>query len=122
FQADDGIRYYKVTGVQTCALPISAEALAVCLHRTGQKSLRRASVHTRTGVRENVLGCPGNEDASAANRAFHGPVLSDRRAQRNRQRAHKRAARQALPATPKWRACLSSAGLRANSRIGPVQK
>src|SRR5215467_15294911 len=26
FQAEDGIRDYKVTGVQTCALPISAEA------------------------------------------------------------------------------------------------
>src|SRR5256885_14099817 len=25
FQAEDGIRYYKVTGVQTCALPISIE-------------------------------------------------------------------------------------------------
>src|SRR5690606_41049804 len=24
FQADDGIRYFHVTGVQTCALPISA--------------------------------------------------------------------------------------------------
>src|SRR2546426_5771110 len=24
FKAEDGIRYYKVTGVQTCALPISA--------------------------------------------------------------------------------------------------
>src|SRR2546426_6892345 len=26
FQAEDGIRDYKVTGVQTCALPISQEA------------------------------------------------------------------------------------------------
>src|SRR5256885_3078476 len=26
FQAEDGIRDYKVTGVQTCALPIAAEA------------------------------------------------------------------------------------------------
>src|SRR2546426_1588503 len=26
FQAEDGIRYYKVTGVQTCALPISRQA------------------------------------------------------------------------------------------------
>src|SRR5205807_5716949 len=26
FQAEDGIRDYKVTGVQTCALPISARA------------------------------------------------------------------------------------------------
>ena len=25
FQAEDGIRFYKVTGVQTCALPISLE-------------------------------------------------------------------------------------------------
>src|SRR5256885_7200759 len=27
FQAEDGIRDYKVTGVQTCALPISVKAL-----------------------------------------------------------------------------------------------
>src|SRR5205807_4357328 len=27
FQAEDGIRDYKVTGVQTCALPISAEEI-----------------------------------------------------------------------------------------------
>src|SRR5256885_5932408 len=26
FQAEDGIRYYKVTGVQTCALPISTQS------------------------------------------------------------------------------------------------
>src|SRR5256885_7508661 len=31
FQAEDGIRDYKVTGVQTCALPISADAtIGVC--------------------------------------------------------------------------------------------
>src|SRR5256885_12700919 len=31
FQAEDGIRDYKVTGVQTCALPISnVEMLCVC--------------------------------------------------------------------------------------------
>src|SRR5256885_7175495 len=28
FQAEDGIRDYKVTGVQTCALPISCHTLA----------------------------------------------------------------------------------------------
>src|SRR5256885_952292 len=32
FQAEDGIRDYKVTGVQTCALPISAEVLDELLH------------------------------------------------------------------------------------------
>src|SRR2546426_6175733 len=30
FQAEDGIRDYKVTGVQTCALPISEFLTAVC--------------------------------------------------------------------------------------------
>src|SRR5205807_7809502 len=29
FQAEDGIRDYKVTGVQTCALPISSKLLLV---------------------------------------------------------------------------------------------
>src|SRR5256885_7523604 len=29
FQAEDGIRDYKVTGVQTCALPICSVAIAV---------------------------------------------------------------------------------------------
>src|SRR5260370_15499889 len=37
FQAEDGIRYSSVTGVQTCALPIFAdrlaEAFAECLHK-----------------------------------------------------------------------------------------
>src|SRR5690606_39797824 len=28
FQAEDGIRYFYVTGVQTCALPILAQTLA----------------------------------------------------------------------------------------------
>src|SRR5256885_11667626 len=31
FQAEDGIRDYKVTGVQTCALPISADRRAGAL-------------------------------------------------------------------------------------------
>src|SRR5256884_7335670 len=35
FQAEDGIRYVAVTGVQTCALPISAEALEIGASRGG---------------------------------------------------------------------------------------
>src|SRR5256885_12932612 len=31
FQAEDGIRDYKVTGVQTCALPISSTSMSVGL-------------------------------------------------------------------------------------------
>src|ERR1022692_3964656 len=40
FQAEDGIRYYKVTGFQTCALPISITALAceTVDHRLGRVS------------------------------------------------------------------------------------
>src|SRR2546426_1756427 len=34
FQAEDGIRDYKVTGVQTCALPIS-QVRTIQLHRFG---------------------------------------------------------------------------------------
>src|SRR6266850_5034603 len=33
FQAEDGIRDYKVTGVQTCALPILPRALAAGMTR-----------------------------------------------------------------------------------------
>src|SRR5215471_19559051 len=33
FQAEDGIRYLYVTGVQTCALPISAGTLKVTVNR-----------------------------------------------------------------------------------------
>ena len=32
FQAEDGIRDYDVTGVQTCALPISSQVVQVFLH------------------------------------------------------------------------------------------
>src|SRR5256885_9888387 len=39
FQAEDGIRDYKVTGVQTCALPISAAGRC---GRTGCRCRRRA--------------------------------------------------------------------------------
>src|SRR5256885_16361485 len=35
FQAEDGIRDYKVTGVQTCALPISCAALPARRKRNG---------------------------------------------------------------------------------------
>src|SRR2546426_8000937 len=39
FQAEDGIRDYKVTGVQTCALPICVAALLECA-RAGRVSGR----------------------------------------------------------------------------------
>src|SRR5256885_4649500 len=43
FQAEDGIRDYKVTGVQTCALPISCVGLAPARRRlcAAHQSARR---------------------------------------------------------------------------------
>src|SRR3954466_13166750 len=46
FQAEDGIRYYRVTGVQTCALPI-------------WKSTRLNSSHTR-------LSCDWSSDVCSS--------------------------------------------------------
>src|SRR5256885_9938256 len=36
FQAEDGIRDYKVTGVQTCALPISAGGGGIGMAKVGE--------------------------------------------------------------------------------------
>src|SRR5690606_40337882 len=58
FQAEDGIRYFHVTGVQTCALPISLTSdVGACrpypesrLHDTiGSQTQSAASVARRTG-------------------------------------------------------------------------
>src|SRR3712207_7905935 len=43
FQAEDGIRYIGVTGVQTCALPI-------CWRPTGPRSTCAASTRTTTAT------------------------------------------------------------------------
>src|SRR5688500_20181428 len=56
FQAEEGIRDYKVTGVQTCALPISARAPA-CLHARPQRGGRRR------GGRSRLARPPGHRRA-----------------------------------------------------------
>src|SRR5256885_2505574 len=55
FQAEDGIRDYKVTGVQTCALPI-------CLHRG--RAARRAAGAARRDA-------PGRAGAAAVQPGRH---------------------------------------------------
>src|SRR2546426_5148568 len=44
FQAEDGIRDYKVTGVQTCALPISRRLLDELRVRAGREHVRAVSL------------------------------------------------------------------------------
>src|SRR2546422_4183172 len=60
FQAEDGIRDVAVTGVQTCALPISfspAEgAIALALHGPIRYDRLVAAVATRGFARRTVLG------------------------------------------------------------------
>src|SRR2546426_12820632 len=69
FQAEDGIRDYKVTGVQTCALPISKESEPVFLPARG-KELRLAKALVNVAL---ALGPDGRlyalgADDSAATR------------------------------------------------------
>src|SRR5256885_3869068 len=68
FQAEDGIRDYKVTGVQTCALPISVRFVAtrcrpmigamLCRCMIGMRvtmlHLRWRSVHVRISARDTL--------------------------------------------------------------------
>src|SRR5690606_39484825 len=54
FQAEDGIRDFHVTGVQTCALPIS---LGIVSGATGNKVYEEAVLHMRDDV---SVGYPMN--------------------------------------------------------------
>src|SRR5262249_57236768 len=70
FQAEDGIRYWSVTGVQTCALPISA------LLPDHEQDPRRHELDV-------ALGALGLEEALqpvvAVALGRHGPELADDR-------------------------------------------
>src|SRR5256885_9749612 len=61
FQAEDGIRDYKVTGVQTCALPIFwLSAASICCARSS--ALWRASSASAWALRfspSRLAGSPG---------------------------------------------------------------
>src|SRR5256885_10708723 len=60
FQAEDGIRDYKVTGVQTCALPIldinpRQNAISVTAYRSGvERAAYRAYAHS-VKIQKNAL-------------------------------------------------------------------
>src|SRR2546426_10917282 len=67
FQAEDGIRDYKVTGVQTCALPIyrrdprevlvlQAEALVVLVAELAEQLRERRSEERRVGKSVDLGG------------------------------------------------------------------
>ena len=68
FQAEDGIRDYKVTGVQTCALPISMESYDVVVIGSGIGGLVAAGLLARYGRR--VLVCESHTLPGGAAHAF----------------------------------------------------
>src|SRR5205807_4634168 len=55
FQAEDGIRDYKVTGVQTCALPILQQSVQVNRHSKERSILRTPALASYLG---GYLGRP----------------------------------------------------------------
>src|SRR5688500_20131186 len=64
FQAEDGIRDYKVTGVQTCALPISAPAVGT-LNGTYTYSASTGAISLNVGAGDQFTGITGSiSDAS----------------------------------------------------------
>src|SRR5256885_12973012 len=70
FQAEDGIRDYKVTGVQTCALPISSADNSIP-GKTGPAQLRwEGPASARAGTNFNVsLRVTSGEQIRAAPRS-----------------------------------------------------
>src|SRR5207302_8205849 len=74
FQAEDGIRDFHVTGVQTCALPI-------CPFAAGHAALRRADQGSRAGPRRldpPRRGPPATGARPAAGKC-HGKSRSEER-------------------------------------------
>src|SRR3989454_814198 len=86
FQAEDGIRDYKVTGVQTCALPIcdGHSALAFCeealAHLSPQNLVARAEVAYAKSLAYHALGdiVPAIQSAreAIAHAQAVGPILA----------------------------------------------
>src|SRR5258706_10928101 len=70
FQAEDGIRDWSVTGVQTCALPISDHIGDVSQHRDrpAEGQVPRGTWPPGDGRRER-----GHQGTDAFKRSRHGP-------------------------------------------------
>src|SRR5256885_8664683 len=66
FQAEDGIRDYKVTGVQTCALPIyRGVQLAIALVQYDMGDYAAAQPVLNEMLRDKLLGRPLREEKTA---------------------------------------------------------
>src|SRR5690606_40922038 len=80
FQAEDGIRDFHVTGVQTCALPIyelSPFVAHVDRHRRREQAVQRLDERLE-GVGRSVGRRPVPGDSPARHRRPEGPLLAHR--------------------------------------------
>src|SRR5690606_14172860 len=83
FQAEDGIRDFHVTGVQTCALPISTTTISNFLLRCNQKfrvMVRPGEIPWQTRVRPTGTAAAGTRPAMlpAAGRDHPGVAVCGR--------------------------------------------
>src|SRR5690606_5327415 len=72
FQAEDGIRVFHVTGVQTCALPISCPARSDESRRSGARGAVAAAVHGDPRALRIVVGGPSAPFGALADRTRRG--------------------------------------------------
>src|SRR5256885_11908962 len=73
FQAEDGIRDYKVTGVQTCALPILRSAASACGPKEAVARARCVVAEAEIALVSRDLGWPAKAlDAARATLEEHG--------------------------------------------------
>src|SRR6266508_5810263 len=89
FQAEDGIRDGHVTGVQTCALPISRRALRAPTAGVEPPAAARAGVGTRVGRRRPPGRGARRQPAPQARRRPAQPALRADRAWRRLPHGHR---------------------------------
>src|SRR5690606_40723958 len=83
-RAEDGIRDFHVTGVQTCALPISAESADLHATAPGSSGVAAAVGAART-IRPPRRAAPrGRGSTTACRSPFAAPSHSSARARRDR--------------------------------------
>src|SRR5690606_40053002 len=79
FQAEDGIRDFHVTGVQTCALPICARDRYDLYTKTTQLLQQRKQLGGFPALREENGDVRGAHDTEVAVDALHGVQRSEER-------------------------------------------
>src|SRR5690606_41130209 len=82
FQAEDGIRGFHVTGVQTCALPISDKAIQVSLERHMECAIGRCGHGSPGSALVCREGTVADWERAAPLLSVAGPVRSPRSEER----------------------------------------